>query len=116
MTYAPLNPGTAPRTSSRLFSASTDTTRRFRVVTRSWPYRPGSFLPFFGRPLPRLLASEAVEPTPRRTFLAPRAPGQPPNPPRITTPDVPPPLGVPITSPALPPLNRTPPTLWPPPR
>src|SRR5258708_10094834 len=71
MTNAPLKPGTAPRTRSRLFSASTPTTFKLRIVTRSLPYRPGSFLPRFRRPLPRLLAIDDVEPGSRWTFLAP---------------------------------------------
>src|SRR5262245_31625522 len=49
ITSAPGNPGMPPRTRSRLFSASTFTTVRLRMVMRSLPYRPARLRPFFGR-------------------------------------------------------------------
>src|SRR5437588_12241965 len=50
----PLGPGTAPRTSNRLFSLSTLTTSRLRTVTWALPYCPAARWPFLGRPEPRL--------------------------------------------------------------
>src|SRR5471032_1551462 len=76
-TRPPLGPGMAPRTSSRLLSLSILTTSRLRTVIWTLPYWPAMWMPFLGRPLPRLEAFEAVLPGWRWTFLVPCAAGMP---------------------------------------
>src|SRR6185295_15869458 len=107
---APLGPGTAPLTSSRLFSVSTACTVRFCTVKRWLPMRPAIRTPLKTRPG---VAQAPMEPGERCLRSTPWLARRPWNPWRFMTPAKPLPLVLPLTSMRSPGANVSAVTSWP---